>query len=134
MIAYGSKVLYPMVVVYLKASGLAPSVREPLRAWGAFTRYLEIGQDKYATRHVDVFANGYAVRYDRSHWIDGLGMLADARYRPRTWDRWWGAGRPMTSDEFEQVWAAAELSPARPLQLSTAEMARLGGDPPWLRR
>ncbi len=119
-------------MVYHKAPGQGPLELEPLSSWGVFTRYLEIGDDRYAVRHVDVFANGHALRYDRAHWVDDLGMLADARYRPKTWVRWWGPAVPVTADEFERVWAAAESSPARPLQLATAKMGRWGSIPVWL--
>ena len=71
-------------VIYQKAPAQGPRESEPLRSWGTFTRYLEIGDDRYAVRHVDVFANGYAVRYDRTHWVDELGMQAGSRYRPKT--------------------------------------------------
>lgn len=47
---------------YFVAAGL-----EPLRGWGRVTRYLEIGDDLFAVRHIDVFENGYALLYDRVH-------------------------------------------------------------------
>ena len=60
----------------------------PGAAWGKFTRYLEIGLDRYATRQVDWFENGYALRYDRDHYVDEFGTLADLRYSGN-WTRWW---------------------------------------------
>lgn len=120
-------------MVYRKAPGQGPSISEPLRSWGTFTRHLEIGDDQFVVRQVDVFVNGYAVRYDRTHWVDDLGMLADSRYRPKVWERWWGPGVPMTADEFEQVWAAAESSPVYQLQLATAKISRWGAVPVCLR-
>ena len=63
---------------------------EPVHSWGRFTRYLEIGDDSYATRQVDQFDNGFYLRYERNHWCDGYGMLADMRYVPKKWEKFWG--------------------------------------------
>lgn len=123
-------------MVHLRKSGLGPVDRDSVRSWGTFIRHSEIGEDGYAVRQVDVFANGNVLRYDRWHWADAFGRLGDVWYSPQDWDRWWGPSEPITSTEFEQVWAAAETSPLRPLQLATAAMDRYGSDarPPWLRR
>jgi hypothetical protein len=49
-------------MLYLKAR-IAP----PWPEWGDTTRYLEIGDDLYATRHLDLYDNGNALRYDREN-------------------------------------------------------------------
>jgi len=117
-----------------KLHNQGPLESEPLRSWGPFTRYLEIGADKYATRQIDVFENAYALRYDRIHWVDDLGMLADSRYRPKTWERWWGPSISVTEEEFEQVWRSVESSPVWRLQLATAKMGKgmWSPRPTWL--
>jgi hypothetical protein len=52
-------------------------------AWGGFVRYIELGDDGFASRQVDEYHNGYFARYDRDHWEDQFGTLADARYGAR---------------------------------------------------
>jgi hypothetical protein len=122
-------------MLYLKATEQGPRELEPLRSWGTFTRYVEIGDDRYAVRQVDVYANGYALRYDRTHWVDDLGVLTDSFYRPKkNWERWWGPSLEMAVEEFEQVWTGAEMSSVRQVQISTARMG-VGGcptEPIWL--
>ncbi len=121
-------------MVYLLTRAQGPAGLEPRCSWGTFTRHLEIGDDRYVLRHVDLFENGYAVRYDRVHWVDDLGMLADMPYCPRAWEKWWGPAISLRAVEFEWVWTTVESSPARPLQLATAKMGRWGVVPPWLVR
>jgi hypothetical protein len=113
---------------YRKATGQGPYMLEPACSWGTYTRYLEIAEDLYASRHVDVFENGYSLRYDRLHWVDDCGMLADALYCARSWGPAIGIGPA----EFEEVWRAAENSPARQLQLASARMSDCGEVPAWL--
>ena len=112
------------------AEGQGPRTCDPVRSWGLFIRYLEIGDDLYAVRHVDVFANGHALRYDRVHWVDDYGMLADMRYSSK-WKKWWPS-LLVEPAEFEEVWCAAETSPVRPLQIATARMSEMGESPVWL--
>jgi hypothetical protein len=105
---------------------------EPMRSWGAFTRYIEIGDDLYATRHVDAYENGYTLRYDRIHWADGFGILADMRHSKKC-DRWWGPPIEIDPIEFEAAWQAATASPTWQEQIDTAKMSQLGAVPIWLR-
>lgn len=120
-------------ILYLKAPDQTHGL-EPPASWGAFTRYVEIGDDLYAVRHVDVFANGYALSYDRVHWVDELGMLGDMRYDEKKWTKWWGAALEITPEEFEAVWRSAEESPARPIQLRGEKTSEMGVTPVWLAR
>jgi hypothetical protein len=121
-------------VIYQKSPGQGPFPDEPRKSWGPLTRYLEIGDDLYALRHVDVYANGHALRYDRVHWVDDFGILADARYHPKRWEKWWGPSVVIDPSEFEVVWRAAESSPSWPIQVASARMARMGAVPIWLAR
>ena len=121
-------------MLYLKAPGQGPSVDEPRRSWGKLTRYLEIGEDGYAVRHVDVYENGHVLRFDRTHWVDNFGMLADMRYNPKKWEKWWGPSLTIEAAEFDEVWRAAEASPTWRLQLDTPLMDQVGKMPIWLRR
>ncbi len=96
-------------------------------AWGSFTRFLEYGDDGFPVRHVDMFANGNALRYDRTHWIDKFGVLADAHRRV------WGPAEPITELEFAEAWEFAGESVAHAEQVRSNQSARSGA-PPWLPR
>lgn len=100
-------------MIYLKAFGIQHG-REPLSVWGAAVRYLEIAEDSYATRHIDVFENGYAIFYDRINWLDELDSLAAAQYDPVRWLKAWGPSEPSCEDEFNAVWLAAKHAPNQP--------------------
>jgi len=118
-------------MLYLKMTNRACEY-EPLASWGTSTRYLEIGDDRYATRHVDAYRNGHFLRYDRSHWVDEFGILADMRYDERKWTKWWGQAARIAAADFESAWQAAEISSVRHLQLRTAMMMTMGAEPIWL--
>ncbi|HEY2154283.1 MAG TPA: hypothetical protein VGH33_01545 [Isosphaeraceae bacterium] len=121
-------------MIYRKSPDLEPQLFEPLKSWGQFTRYLEIGDDAFATRHIDVFANGCALRYDRVHWVDGFGTLAEMRYDAKKWAKWWGPSVAIPAEEFEAVWRAAQSSPTWEEQARTARMSKDGVSPIWLAR
>jgi hypothetical protein len=104
----------------------------PGEEWGCFVRYLEIGDDSYATRQVDVFENGHALRYDRSHYVDDYGMLADMRWSTR-WSEWWPGGQEISPAQFGEVWRDAASSPAGSLQADSSHPQGMPPEPPWLR-
>src|SRR5262245_38756671 len=62
--------LQPVGGYFAKAVGQGPEVWEAKASWGRFIRYLEIGDDLWVVRQVDVFKNGNILSYDRSHWVD----------------------------------------------------------------
>src|SRR5262249_59651356 len=105
---------------------------EPLVLWGRFARYLEVGEDARALRHVDVFESGPILSYDRSHWVDGFDMLADARIKRLRKQGQWGPSREIPAAEFERIWATARRSPLWRRQKATARMSRAGKVPIWL--
>lgn len=119
-------------MLYLKASGRGPLDSKPQHSWGTFTRYMEIGDDEFGLRHVDSYANGYILRYDRTHWIDRFGLLIDKRYDAAEWEKWWKAGITIEVAEFEQVWRAAESSPTWRKQQKHSWMHGCGKYPSWL--
>ena len=120
--------------IYIEAPGQEPHESWPMKSWGRFTRYMQIGEDRYALRHVDVYANGYALRYDRVHWVDGFGILAEMRYDAEKWAEWWGPSITIGPSEFEAVWRAAESSPTWEQQVRSARMSKDGPTPVWLNR
>src|SRR5262249_56720754 len=111
---------------YLRSSVQAPCEYKDAYHWGAFTRYLEITADGFASRQVDEYANGYLSRYDRVHWDDQFGTLASLRFG-EAWLRHWGQPTVITRSEFEQKWHEAANSVVSWLKLPSPS-----GPPPWL--
>jgi hypothetical protein len=99
-------------MIYLKASIV--NRYAPMCDWGAATRYFEIGDDLYATRHVDTYENGYALRYDRENWRDKCGWIACAKYDANKWLKWWGPNEQMSARDFEAVWSLSETAVNQP--------------------
>jgi hypothetical protein len=95
--------------------------------WGVPLRYVEVGDDQHTVRQVDVFKNGNSLRYDRTHWCDDYGMLLGLRfsYKPK-WRKSFPDAVLITQTEFDKIWAAAENSPVRNLQLSSSRVAEWG--------
>ena len=84
--------------------------------WGPFTRYLEIADDNFARRQVDLYANGCGLRYDREHWVDPLGQLGDVRYALESsseQSRRWTV-LEIGAIEFEAAWENAARAPNQP--------------------
>ena len=104
----------------------APYELKHATAWGTFVRYVELGDDGFATRQVDEYANGNLTRYDRTHWDDQYGTLASLRFG-KAWLQHWGKPVVITRDEFERKWVEAAKSGVSGLQLPSPS-----GPPPWL--
>ena len=115
-----------------KAVGQGPEILEPMASWGRSIRYLEIGEDLWIVRQVDVFENGNMLSYDRAHWIDDFGMLGEARINRNRKRGPCGRSEEIDAVEFGRVWTAARASPMWPQQVATARMARMGAVPIWL--
>jgi hypothetical protein len=96
-------------------------------SWGSFIRYVELGDDGYAIRQVDEYKNGYLSRYDREHWDDQFGTLADMRFGDK-WVQHWGVPSSITRQEFEEKWTKAGESSAAALKNASPQAS-----PPWLR-
>lgn len=103
----------------------AQALRESF-AWGQFIRYIELGDDGFASRQVDEYANGYLTRYDRKHWDDQFGTLADFRFG-ETWRKHWGEPAVISQNMFQELWARAAISP--PFRLRAASPNQQA---PWL--
>lgn len=124
--------LQPVGGYFEKAVGQGPAILEPAAHWGQFTRYIEIGEDVRAVRQVDVFENGSLLCYDRAHWLDDFGMLADARINRNRKDERWGHSEEIEATEFESAWTVARASPLWRQQVATAQMAQTAALPIWL--
>ena len=111
---------------YLRSTLQGPHPFKDSEAWGHFVRYIELGDDGYALRQVDEYANGYLSRYDRTHWDDQFGMLADFQYGPK-WLEHWGQPVAIARAEFEDKWRRAAESPAMALKQPSPLKP-----PPWI--
>jgi hypothetical protein len=96
-------------------------------SWGTFVRYIEFGDDGFALRQVDEYENGNLCRYDRSHWDDQFGTLANFRFGP-LWIQHWGTPLVITAQEFEDKWAKAGVSPVLDIRNPPPR-----DPPPWIR-
>lgn len=86
----------------------------PLSEWGNFTRFLEIAEDGFANRQVDIFVNGCALMYDREFWCDDESSLADMKFDQDRWTESWGPHYEITEKQFEIEWEFAEAAPNQP--------------------
>ena len=97
-------------MLYFKAPGHCLRQDSLAVGWGECVRYLEIADDQYVVRQVEVFDNKNVLRYDRSHWCDGFGQLLGRRFsrKPK-----WAVGFPgaeiIEPTEFERVWRGSTV-------------------------
>jgi len=119
---------------YFKERG-SPLHRDSLAAaWGECVRYLEIADDRYAARQIEVFDQGRVLRYDRSHWCDHFGQLFGCLFSHKEKAI---TGRVeaeiIEEQEFERAWRAALKSPLWVQQVEQSLSATRGAVPFWLR-
>ena len=101
--------------------------------WGVFVRYVEVAEDQFANRQVEVFRNGNVLRYDREHWADDFGMLLGRRFsRQPKWRCDFPGARMLSAAEFEKVWNAAKNSKLWDQQLDRSRAVQWGDRPHWL--
>jgi hypothetical protein len=113
-------------VRYLKSPVQPANALTDACHWGRFTRYMELGDDAFALRQVDEYENGHLTGYDRKHWTDQFGTLADFRYG-RTWVKHWGEPNTIDRAEFEAKWNAAATSPPAAIRRASPV-----APPPWI--
>jgi hypothetical protein len=75
-----------------------------LRGRGASVWFLEVGEDQFPIRQLEIYENGSAFAYDESHLYDSSGMLTDERVEPLDF-----AAFEITQAEFERVWSSTEF-------------------------
>jgi hypothetical protein len=96
---------------YFKAPGRCIRYDSPASSWGGLTRYLEVADDQFAARQVEVFDNGNVLRYDRAHWCDAFGPLLGRRFsRKPKWAASFPGSVAIEAAEFERVWQVAQRS------------------------
>jgi len=96
---------------YFKERG-RPLHRDSLAAgWGECTRYVEIADDRYAARQVEVFDECRVLRYDRHHWCDRFGQLIGRLFsRKQKAISARLSAEAIEAPEFERVWLTAQQS------------------------
>ena len=109
--------------------------RDSLAAdWGECVRFVEIGDDRYAVRQVEIYSGGRVLRYDRSHWCDRFGQLFGCLFSHKQKAI---AGRRgaevIDAKEFERSWRAALSSPMWGQQVAQSLATEWGPTPHWLR-
>ncbi|NVB81258.1 MAG: hypothetical protein HOV81_22875 [Kofleriaceae bacterium] len=73
-------------------------------AWGTCVYYLQVDEQSYPERQLEVYSSGDVLAYDREHWSDEYGGLGD---QPLDEDDEWLACTS-TAEEFEAAWASAK--------------------------
>jgi hypothetical protein len=120
-------------MLYFKAPGRCLRRDSAAAEWGEFIRYLEVADDQYAVRQVEVFSNGRVLRYDRAHWCDDFGQLLGLRFsRKPKWVAFFPGAEVVEVAEFERVWQAAQRSPLWKDQVARSRAAQWGAEPHWL--
>jgi hypothetical protein len=66
--------------------------------WGTSTYFLEVGNNAYSIRQIEVYENGTVLFYDRTHNWDEFGRLSD-KPNSDNMDEF-----EITQDEFEENW------------------------------
>jgi hypothetical protein len=118
-------------MMLLKAPGRYLMQGSAASGWGDFTHYLEVADDQFTVREVDVFENGNILRYDRSHWCDDYGMLLGLRFsRKPKWAVFFPGAEVISAADFEKVWRKARRSPLWELQVNSSRVAEWGALPP----
>lgn len=68
-------------------------------AWGTSTYFLEIGENAYTYRQIEVYENGNVLFYDKKHFSDDYGRLSDKPMQDDNLEEF-----EITEAEFEHVW------------------------------
>ena len=114
-------------MLYFKAPGRYLQRDSLAAGWGTYTSYLEVGDDQFAVRQVEVFRSGQVLRYDAAHWCDEFGHLCGLRFsRKPKWAVFFPGVELFTAAEFERVWRAAQGSPQWEDQVATSRAAEWG--------
>jgi len=75
-------------------------------SWGPCRRLVEVLEDQQAARQIDIYDNGYVLKYDRHHVRDEFGMLIGLKFsRKDKWRKPFRGVRMMSRNEFEYIWA-----------------------------
>ena len=123
--------LQPIASYFSKIHNQGPLNYGLTESWGIFTRYFEVGDDLRSLRHIDVYENGNMLAYDREHWVDDFGMLADAQINRNEKNTLFGLSKEISAEEFITVWNDARNSKQWELQKNSSHMNQMGKSPIW---
>jgi hypothetical protein len=94
---------------HFKAPGRFLPERSPARDWGRFEHFVEVADDQYASRQLNLFKSGQILRYDQSHRRDAFGQLLGAKFSlKQKWRKSFPRAAIITAAEFEAMWRRAE--------------------------
>jgi hypothetical protein len=121
-------------MLYFKAQGRGRRQDSLAAEWGGYLVCVEVAEDQYAVRQVELFDNSNVLRYDRTHWCDDFGRLLGLRFsRKPKWTAHFSGAELIEVAEFESVWRAACRSPLWAQQVACSRAAEWGAVPHWLR-
>lgn len=67
--------------------------------WGKSIWYVEIGEDNYIKRQLEVYENSNRIKFDEDHWCDSYGSLGDQPVSISELN-----SVEITAEEFESEW------------------------------
>ena len=67
--------------------------------WGNSTWYIELDDDEYPIRQLEIYSNGYRLKYYSENMKDKYGQLGDQPINEE--DQW---GEYISNKEFEEKW------------------------------
>lgn len=89
-----------MAVRYFKRFCEETTGEELTDSWGTCTYYFETDAHLSVLRQIQLFQNGYLLKYDGQHFDDAFGSLAD-----QPLDMGEFAGNEMLAAEFLTIWS-----------------------------
>ena len=120
---------------HFKAPGFVIQNDFVANVWGEFTRYVEVGDDRYVTRQIEIFDNGRVLRYDRDHWCDDFGMLICCLFsRKPKWAKFFPGAEVLSAVEFEKVWRKVLRSTFWEDQIARSRSKQWGDCPSFVNR
>ena len=73
--------------------------------WGKSIWYLEIGEDNYIKRQLEVFENSNRIKFDENHWCDSFGSLGDQPIKFEELE-----AEEISATDFESEWNVKSLN------------------------
>jgi hypothetical protein len=70
--------------------------------WGSVTYYFEVGDDLFVTRQIEIYQNGFILKYDKNHLADEYGMLVDKPIDPGDFEPY-----AIPGEVFESIWESS---------------------------
>lgn len=117
-------------MLYFKAPGRCIHPDFTTVDWGEFVRYIQVADDQYATRQVEVFEDGSILRYERSHWCDDFGMLLGLKFsRKPKWAVFFPGAELIVGTEFENAWKLSQRSKLWKQQVDRSRVIAWGAFP-----